>query len=229
MQSLKNVTCLKLQSAENGHCLHRRGNVRTMTLSPKFISDWSQTEHSGKWILIQGFKQVLSLFLFWWLPHSMAWNKRTILIDIRPWAVAHPPQFMMWKWMKERITAPITQIGGKWALDLHFTLLLIHFSMLISYFATIGRGPLKRRPTLSAALRVPFLTTWVVEMISTNIEIIGFALLSHRNFMKVSAEKESDRPADKRMDGKNNVSSLLLQRWCGMKNFNVYMTWLCHT
>ncbi len=55
------------------------------------------------------------------------------------------------------------QIGGKWALDLQFTLLLIPFSMRILPFL-LGCGSVieaKRKSTLSAAFQVPFLTTWV--------------------------------------------------------------------
>ncbi len=65
----------------------------------------------------------------------------------------------------------LAQIGGKWALDLHFTLLLIPFSMLKeAHFKYRKRAKevhpsgsaiqSEKKGTSSVALQVPFWATW---------------------------------------------------------------------
>ncbi len=79
-----------------------------------------------------------------------------------------------------RIFLVNTQIGGKWALDLHFNLLL-PFSMFILPFPlgcfkqghTCGSViEAKSKSTISDALQVPFLTTWAATGWVLNTMII---------------------------------------------------------
>ncbi len=59
-----------------------------------------------------------------------------------------------------------TQIGGKWTLILHIIVLLVHlFILMLHTFQSADE--VEKKGNSSAALQVPFLTTWVQSTTNT--------------------------------------------------------------
>ncbi len=74
-----------------------------------------------------------------------------------------------------------SQIGGKWALDLHFTLLLIPFKYRKRAKEVHPSGSViqaEKKGTSSVALQVPFWATWVDTKVGADP---AFALAKVKN------------------------------------------------